>query len=157
MSNQIKPEKLSLHEFLVRKAAVKVMQSESIVEKVISFQHKSVNQAFKTTYEIEITGFCKFRLSQPKLKKKIKTQERIHNSLLKKLQQNPDDQEAIRGMEINDKILKELYALLKEPNDENRLQRTIGGSEEQVYSSSGPQGEDSPGTSREDCNLQSLS
>jgi len=153
MSNQIKPEKLSLHEFLIRKAAVKVMQSESIVEKVISHQHQSINKAFKTTYEIEITGFCKFKFSQSKLRKNIRINESIRDKLLLKLQNDPDNQELAEKLRINTEILTNLYPHLKEISDENRLQGSTGGNEEQLVSTSGDQGENRGDSSSQDSNL----
>lgn len=89
----IKPSKLKLHDFLVRKTAVQVMIDETIVEKVISHEKKEVNNAFKIHKEVEISGFGKFTISQVKLRKKIVKVERILENLEKKLNidsGNPD-------------------------------------------------------------------
>lgn len=57
---EIKPNKLPLKNHLIKKIAIKMRISESIVETVINDQFKGVAKAMLTQDSVEITGFGKF-------------------------------------------------------------------------------------------------
>ena len=70
--NSLKTEKIQLNKqarVFITKTATKNLVSESLVEKVVSFQFKDLLRAFKTYESIEISGFGKFTLSQRKAKR----------------------------------------------------------------------------------------
>lgn len=71
----ILPEKL--RDVLITRTAIKTLQSETVVDKVISFQFKDANEAIKNCNEVEISGFGKFIASPTKMRKKIKKMELI--------------------------------------------------------------------------------
>lgn len=147
-------DKQKLHDTLVRRTSVKAMQSEYIVEKIISHQHKSINKAFKRTHEVEISGFCKFLLSQTKLKKKIKRTEYMLSTFQKKLSSNPEDEEAKSWIEINQRIISELKLKLK---DEDRFQGSGRGNKELLFPQGGDQEADRGNLEGENINLQKVS
>lgn len=101
----IKPKNLKLHDFLVRKTAVKNMIDEALVEKIISHEMKSINAAFRTKDQVEISGFGKFNISQVKLAKKIKRVEEIMRRLLAKLEKSPGDEDILAKIDLSEREL----------------------------------------------------
>lgn len=71
----IAPEKLK--DVLITRTAIRTLKPESVVEKVISHQFKGARDAVKVHAQVEISGFGKFLLSQPKLIKKILRHEQL--------------------------------------------------------------------------------
>jgi hypothetical protein len=57
---EIKPNKLPLKNHLIKKIAIKMRISESIIENVINDQFKGISKAMLTEDSVEITGFGKF-------------------------------------------------------------------------------------------------
>lgn len=109
----IKPKNLKLHDFLVRKIAVKNMLSETVVEKILSHEKKSINSAFKVKNEVEISGFGKFNISQVKLAKKIKNVEKILERLKAKLILLPGDEDVVAKIEFSNRELEYFRARIK--------------------------------------------
>lgn len=72
-----RPKNLKLHNFLVRKTAVKTMLMEDIVEIILSHEKRGVNNALRHLGEVELSGFGKFYLSQVKLRKKLMSLEKL--------------------------------------------------------------------------------
>lgn len=112
----IKPKNLKLHDFLVRKTAVQVMIDETIVEKIISHEKKSINNAFKVHNQVEISGFGKLVISQIKLKKKISKSERILSALQGRLQNDLLNPDTLTKIELINNELAYFRARLKEEN-----------------------------------------
>lgn len=79
ISKLITPEKL--RDVLITRTAIKTLQSEALVERIISFQFKDANEATKIYNEVEISGFGKFMLSARKARKKIEKLGRINDSI----------------------------------------------------------------------------
>ena len=67
-----KPISLSVKDFLVRKMAVKLMVSESVIDAVVTHQLKSAMTAMKKpeNNSVELAGFGKFLFNAEKAKKK---------------------------------------------------------------------------------------
>lgn len=137
--DDIKPKNLELHDFLIRKTAVKLMIDETIVDKVISNEKKSINKAFKTYSEVEISGFGKFFISQVKTRKKLVTLNNILTALQKKHVATPLGEEVnpdiIIKIEFTHKEIAHYESKLK--SDEDRFKGNIGGSKEQPLSRKG--------------------
>lgn len=153
--DDIKPKNLSIHEFLLRKTAVKMMISESIVEKVITHEKKSINGAFKTKNEVEISGFGKFTISQVKLKKKIKKLGKTLSTLQQRNLNDPNNPDTIFKLQLTHKELDYFYSKLKP--DENRPEGDSGGHQECSLPSQGDQATDRGNIGGEIINLQELS
>lgn len=83
-------EKVS--DLLITRTAIKTLTSESVVEKIISFQGKDASKAVKEYDEVEFSGFGKFLRSQKKTLKKIQRLEegieKVQNKL--KVEEDPD-------------------------------------------------------------------
>lgn len=62
---------------LITRTAIKLLKSESLVEKVIGFQFKDVTQMVKVHHQIEISGFGKFMISGAKLRRRIEKLEGV--------------------------------------------------------------------------------
>lgn len=109
----IKPKNLKLHDFLVRKIAVKNMLSETVVDKILSHEKKSINSAFKVKNEVEVSGFGKFSISQVKLAKKIRNAEKILERLHAKLILLPGDEDLLAKVEFTHRELDYYRARVK--------------------------------------------
>jgi nucleoid DNA-binding protein len=79
---EIKPNKLPLKNYLIKKIAIKMRISESIVENVINDQFKGIAKAMLTEDSVEMTGFGKF-MFLPIKANKMRTI--LQNALDKKL------------------------------------------------------------------------
>lgn len=134
----IKPKNLTVHEFLLRRAAVKLMVSEHIVEKVLSHEKKSINQAFKRCNEIEVSGFGKFTISQVKLTKKITKLTKIIGFLEAKVQ----TEEIVKKLESCRITLQYYIARVKLTQHENRPKRVSRRIEEHLFPLQGTEGGD---------------
>lgn len=79
-----KPISLEVKDYLIRKLAVDLKTSESIISTVISSAYEEANKATKIHNEVEISGFGKMLLSQHKLQRRIlnmtKGLERLRNT-----------------------------------------------------------------------------
>lgn len=113
----IKPKNLKLHDFLVRKMAVKMMLPEKWIDTVISDEKKGINEALKRYQEVEISGFGKFILSQIKLRKKIVSLERILNALQCRYLDDPNNPDTISKLELTHKEM--IYYKSKLKQNEN--------------------------------------
>src|SRR5271167_2883740 len=71
----VSPDKL--RDVLITRTAIKTLQSEKVVEKVISFQFRDANEAIKLCNQVEISGFGKFISSRSKMRKKLRKMEVI--------------------------------------------------------------------------------
>jgi nucleoid DNA-binding protein len=78
-SESIAPEKIK--DVLITRTAIKHLQSEAVVEKVINFQFKDACEMMKIHHQIEISGFGKFMISGPKVTKRIKRIEDITSNI----------------------------------------------------------------------------
>jgi len=67
-----------LKDVLISKTATKLSCSEDTVDKVIGFQFKEAKDAFKQYSEVEISGFGKFTISQPKVRRKLRRMMDLH-------------------------------------------------------------------------------
>lgn len=65
----VSPDKLK--DVLITRTAIKTLQQEDIIEKVVSHEFKSAKDALKIYREVEISGFGKFIIYPKKLTKKI--------------------------------------------------------------------------------------
>lgn len=109
----IKPKNLKLHDFLVRKMAVKMMLPEEWIDKVIGHEKKGINEALKSHHQVEISGFGKFVLSQVKLKKKIIGLEKALAINHQRVLDNPANEEAKGKIEIFEKEIQYHKSKLK--------------------------------------------
>src|SRR6266542_5706764 len=81
-----KPANMSLKDFLILKASQQLEIEECIVDRVISWSFEKANKATQLHSEIEISGFGKMFISQPKTKRRIKKLDNILNGTFKKLE-----------------------------------------------------------------------
>lgn len=65
----ISPEKLK--DVLITRTAIKTLQPESTVEKVISHQFKAATEMMKVHHQVEVSGFGKYLISPVKVKKRL--------------------------------------------------------------------------------------
>lgn len=73
-----KPHNLSIKEYLIKKMAISLNMPEKDIDKVISHQFNSVNEAFRKVNSIEISGFGKFVILPVKTRKMLeKAQSKI--------------------------------------------------------------------------------
>lgn len=73
-----KPHNLSIKEYLIKKMAISLNMPEKDIDKVISHQFNSVNDAFRKVNSIEISGFGKFVILPVKTRKMLeKAQSKI--------------------------------------------------------------------------------
>lgn len=93
----IAPERL--RDVLITKTAIINLQSESVVEKVISFQFKEAIQMLKIVHEVELSGFGKFMISQSKLKKRINKVELAITNVSNLLIQETTSEEKKKDLE----------------------------------------------------------
>ena len=84
MSDYIPPEKI--RDVLITRTAIKQLQSEGVVEKVINFQFKDVLQMMKVHHQIEISGFGKFIISGPKVQRRVEKMEDIVEAISSSLE-----------------------------------------------------------------------
>lgn len=132
--------KIELHELLVKRTAVKTMQMEDIVEKVLSHEKRGVNMALRTLNEVEISGFGKFYLSQIKLRNRLNYLEKTRIKLEEKLKLEPEHKETLRDME---RIVRDQGQLkTRVLPDENRFQGVVAGDEEHLLPPLSDQGGD---------------
>lgn len=71
-----KPLTLSVKDYLIRRMAVKMMTSESVLETVVNHQFQSAQRAMVNNKSVEISGFGKFLFNE---KKAIKKEEKFHS------------------------------------------------------------------------------
>jgi hypothetical protein len=83
----ISPDKIK--DVLITRTAIKLLQSESVVEKVIGFQFKDALQMTRVHHQVEISGFGKLLISGTKVKKRIEKLEKISTALRNALE-NPE-------------------------------------------------------------------
>lgn len=73
-----KPHNLSIKEYIIKKMAISLNMPEKDIDKVISHQFNSVNDAFRKVNSIEISGFGKFVILPVKTRKMLeKAQSKI--------------------------------------------------------------------------------
>lgn len=65
---------------LITRTAIKLLQSEDIVEKIINFQFKDANSEIITSHQIEFSGLGKVMISPSKIRTKI---AKMENSIKK--------------------------------------------------------------------------
>jgi nucleoid DNA-binding protein len=80
-----------MKESLITTTAVKTMQSQEVVDKVINFEFKEARDALKIYGEVEISGFGKFIVSQAKLARKLRMQLDIEAAYIKKIEREGDE------------------------------------------------------------------
>lgn len=77
---------MELKDKLIQKIAKENNLHVDTVEKVISFAGRKTHQAFKSNNSVELSGFGTFKISLPKIRRKIKGLEKLiqdtENSLL---------------------------------------------------------------------------
>jgi nucleoid DNA-binding protein len=61
-----KPVTLSVKDFLIKKMAVKMRISESVIEAVIEHQFKEMMKAMEDSNSVELSGFGKFIFNEKK-------------------------------------------------------------------------------------------
>lgn len=149
----IKPKNLSLHDFLIRKTGVKLMIDETIVEKVIAHEKKSIKDAFRIYHEVEMSGFGKFYISKIKLHKRIERQERIVSALTKKLSIG-EDEGVRRNFDIAQRELT--YYKARSEGYENRHKGNNRGSKKLLLSSEGVEGGDRESGTGEEGDMREL-
>jgi pyridoxal/pyridoxine/pyridoxamine kinase len=66
-----KPQSMSMKDYLIRTLASKLMINEKTIDKVISHQFRSANDAMTCNNSVEISGFGKFVFNEKKAAKKI--------------------------------------------------------------------------------------
>jgi nucleoid DNA-binding protein len=119
--DSLKTEKIRLakqSDVFITKTATKTLTSTEIVDKVIKFHFKDLIRAFNTYSSVEITGFGRFKISQNKLKTKLRDRERY----LKTLLANQDNPRYIKGENYLESALAQLnrdITYLKERIQEN--------------------------------------
>lgn len=108
------------------------MIDETIVDKVISSEKKSINKAFKIHSEVEISGFGKFFISQVKIRHKLIKLNKILSALEKKYVATPlgepHDPDVEAKLIFTHKEIAHYESKLK--SNENRPEGIIGGNEE---------------------------
>lgn len=105
----VKPSKLN--ETLISRTASKLGVSEDIVEKIISFQFKDAFSETRKSCEIEFAGLGVFRMTIPKMRKRLEKYDRILNSI------NSNKTELRQSDELRAKDLEEKMGYLKERID----------------------------------------
>lgn len=87
-----KPKSMSLSNFFIRKTAIKTIQPESIVEAVIKFQWRHLNETMKesNSFIYELTGFGQFKYSPSKLGKLLKKMTHVYCGLIRKKEKYAD-------------------------------------------------------------------
>lgn len=129
-SKLITPEKL--RDVLITRTAIKTLQSEALVERIISFQFKDANESIKIYNEVEISGFGKFTLSTRKAKRKIDKLYLINSRIDKLLENQSLEEKDITSFNkkktSNDVIIK--YLQTKLDKHEDRCKGDTGGSVE---------------------------
>jgi len=82
----MKPQSMTLKEWLIKKMAVNMVISEKIIDAVITHQFDSANDAVNIHKSVEIAGFGKFYFNQKKAdrqyEKLIKIKEAYERMLL---------------------------------------------------------------------------
>ena len=111
-----------IRKLLITRTAIKTLTSESIVDKIISFQFKDVNNATKLHKEVEISGLGKFLMSPRKVDRKIIKLEQAVEFM--KLKPNQEEYE----FKIKDTL--ETIEFLKQKQSEFQSDRDMGGVEE---------------------------
>ena len=69
LTNEDKPRKLSVKDFLIKKLAVKMMVSETVINTVVNDQFLSAIKAMETNKSIELSGFGKFLFKEGRARK----------------------------------------------------------------------------------------
>lgn len=136
---QDRPKTLKLHDFLIRKTAVKTMQMEEVIEKVVSHEKREINNALRTLTQVEISGFGKLYLSPVKLRNKLKYLTGAIERDKAKLLLSPGDEGIIKALEWMKRDFKYLKTKVKY---EDRSEGVSGGDKEQLPPSLPTQGED---------------
>jgi len=77
-----------MKEVLISETAIRLLQPQDTVDKVINFEFKEARDAFKLHGEVEISGFGKFVVSQAKLRRKLNMQVIYETAYLKKLEKD---------------------------------------------------------------------
>lgn len=72
---------------LITRTAIKLLESESNVEKVVNFQFKDMLQMMKVHHQVEMSGFGKFMISGPKVQRRVDKLEQIVSSISSALQE----------------------------------------------------------------------
>jgi nucleoid DNA-binding protein len=82
-----KPISLSVKNYLIRKLAVKMMVSESVIDAVVTHQFHSALEALSTHDSLELSGFGKFYFNKKKALKKMEkmlSQKAVFENILKR-------------------------------------------------------------------------
>lgn len=66
-----KPQSMSIKDYLIRILASKLMVNEKTIDRVISHQFRSANEAMTCNNSVEISGFAKFVFNKKKAVKKL--------------------------------------------------------------------------------------
>lgn len=66
-----KPPSMSMKDYLIRTLASKLMVNEKTIDRVISHQFRSANEAMTCNNSVEISGFAKFVFNEKKAVKKL--------------------------------------------------------------------------------------
>ena len=85
--DSLKTDKIRLAkqgDVFITKTATKTLTSTQVVEKVMNFHFKDLIRAFSTYSSVEISGFGTFKISQSKLRLKLKDKESFKAYLLGK-------------------------------------------------------------------------
>lgn len=107
----ISPEKL--RDVLITRTAIQNLQSESVVEKVISFQFQEAVKRLKVHHEVEISGFGKFLISPSKLAKRIKKVQLAATNVQNLLDKGGLSEERVKDLERKLKGSNEVLNYLK--------------------------------------------
>lgn len=81
----LKTEKIQVHkqrDVFITRTAIKNLTSESVVEKVVSFQFREILKALKVHSTVEISGFGTLQISQSKLRKRLKKLKIVEISIV---------------------------------------------------------------------------
>lgn len=102
---------MSIREWNIKVTAEELMVDESIVETVVSDAYKTANAAAREHNQIELSGFGKFTVSQPKIKRKMTKYHNFIKKVNKKLETESDPikiEKLKYSIERSNAILEEL-------------------------------------------------
>jgi len=118
-----KPHNLSIKEYLIKKMAISLNMPEKDIDKVISHQFNSVNDAFRKVNSIEISGFGKFVILPVKTRKMLeKAQSKIRMFTSKLNKEGISDAERQSLMnKINNTLVQEQQYKQKLENHERNV------------------------------------
>ena len=151
-----KPISMSVKEYICRLMSIKMNIPLKTVETIVDHQFQSANEALKTNYSLEISGFGKFLFNHKKAEKKWE-KNLSKKATFERMLLNPDITEQKRkSLELKlENTIKWLdHIKPKLETDEHRA--IVGRVEEQVAPSEGLKGSDRTDLPSEDGNMQGL-